>query len=77
MIRSANPNALIPEGLEKAVIGLAWRGRSGPVAVVSIPKAVKILQKRDKMTSDDAEKFLRFNAISATVPNGPVWAETD
>lgn len=72
-----NPEALTPDGFERAVIGYCSRGRGGPVvAVVSVQDAIEILMLRDEISYDSAREYLEFNSIGAWVgPMTPIWMD--
>jgi len=65
---------LFADGLKDAFVGVAYRCGQPDLAVYSVPKAIKVLVKRDGMTYDEAQEYLEFNSIDAWVgKNTPVW----
>ena len=56
-----NEEALIADGLDKAIIGVAERINLGPVAAYSVEKIYEILMTRDGMTYEEAIEFFEFN----------------
>lgn len=76
-LRELNPQALLANGLEDALVGIAQRCGQPSLAVYSIDKAVQLLMKRDGMTEEEAGEYLVFNSIGAWAgPNTPVWLQT-
>ena len=66
---------LIADDLDDAFIGVGYIFNR-PLAVYSIPKAVRLLMKRDGMTREDAIEFLEFNTLGAYVGEStPVFLE--
>lgn len=69
-----NPDALLADGLEDALIGYTLNTHHAHVAVYSYPKCVDILVTRDGMTPEDAEEYLSFNTLCAYVgENTPLY----
>ena len=69
-IHELNSEALVPDGLEEAVIGYVERFGMQPLALVDKEKVINILMKRDKMLYDEAEEYFDFNIIGAWVGDG-------
>jgi hypothetical protein len=70
----ANPDALLADGPEDAMIGYTINSTHPHVAVYSTDKCVDVLVARDGMTHDEAVEFLEFNTYCAYVgPNGPLF----
>jgi hypothetical protein len=73
-LAAANPDALLAEGLEAALIGYTINTHMPHVAVYDAKKCVDILVERDGMTPQEADEFLEFNTYCAYVgPNGPIY----
>jgi len=73
LIAEFNPEALLADGYENALIGYDKQGR----AVYDAHKCIETLVHRDGMSSDEAEEFFEFNTLGAYVgENTPVfiWA---
>ncbi len=69
-----NPDALLADGLESALIGYTVNFHHAHVAVYDIAKCVQILVDRDGMTPDEADEYLSFNTLDAFVgDNGPLF----
>ena len=56
-----NPELVIFEGLDDAIVGIAERCGSEAVLVYSVPGIVKILRERDGMSWEEAIEFFGFN----------------
>jgi hypothetical protein len=69
-----NPQALLADGLEDALVGYTVNHHHPVVAVYDIEKCVKVLVERDGMKPEDADEFLSFNTLGAYVgKNGPLY----
>ena len=69
-----NPDALLADGLEPAIIGFTVNHHHPAVAVYDIQKCIDHLVTRDGMTAEEAEEFLEFNTLGAYVgENGPLF----
>jgi len=60
-IAEVNPEALILDGLDEAIIGMVERPNLGPVVGYSVKKIIDILMERDGMSYDGAYEFYSFN----------------
>lgn len=75
-LRELNPEALLADGLEDALIGIAHRCGQPALAVYSVEKSVQVLM-RDGMTEEEADEYLMYNSVGAWMgPNTPVWLQT-
>jgi hypothetical protein len=73
-----NPEALLADGLEDALIGYTINPHRAHVAVYDANKCVDILVSRDGMTPEEADEFLGFNTFSAYVgESGPLYIRTN
>jgi hypothetical protein len=69
-----NPEALLADGLEEALIGWTMNHHMPQCAVYDYQKCIEILVRRDGMTEEDADEFLSFNTLGAWVgPSGPIY----
>lgn len=69
-----NPDALLADGLEAALIGYTVNTHHAHVAVYDIDKCIDVLVERDGMTPEEADEYLSFNTICAYVgENGPLY----
>lgn len=69
-----NPNALLADGLEDALVGYTVNHHHPVVAVYDIDRCVEVLVGRDGMTPEAADEFLSFNTLGAYVgESGPLF----
>lgn len=69
-----NPDALLADGLESAIIGYTVNHHHPNVAVYSYQKCIEALVARDGMTHEEADEFLQVNTLGAYVgENGPLY----
>jgi hypothetical protein len=69
-----NPEMLLADGLEDALIGVTSNHHHSQVAVYSHEKCIKILMDRDGMSEEEAEEFFQFNTLGAYVgQHGPLF----
>lgn len=75
-LRELNPDALLADGLEGALIGYTLNAHMEHVAVYSHQKCIDVLVPRDGMEPEDAEEFLSFNTLCAYVgKHGPIYIQ--
>tara|TARA_R100000544_G_scaffold35750_1_gene23328 strand:- start:995 stop:1249 length:255 start_codon:yes stop_codon:yes gene_type:complete len=73
-----NEEALIADGLDEALIGVAERINLGPVAAYSVEKIYEILMNRDGMTYEEAIEFFDYNIKGAWMGEyTPVYVYTN
>ena len=73
-----NEDALIADGLDEALIGVAERINLGPVASYSVEKIYEILMTRDGMTYEEAIEFFEYNIKGAWMGEyTPVYVYTN
>lgn len=71
-----NPDALLAEGFEDALIGYTQNFHHATVAVYDYGACVRVLVERDGMSIEEAEEFLSFNTLDADFgENGPLFVE--
>ena len=58
-----NPEAILYDGYEDALVSIAVRFNMESVACYDIQKCIKILMKRDKMTYDEAIEWFEINTM--------------
>ena len=69
-----NPEALLCDGLNDALIGWCFRATKPELAVYDHDKCLEIFMERDGMTHDEAIEHLHYNVIGAWVgENTPVF----
>lgn len=72
-LAEANPDALIPNGLDDAYIGYTV-GINRPVAVYSVEECIECLCRREGITREEAEEYLDFNTFFAHFgPHSPIY----
>jgi hypothetical protein len=73
-----NEDALLADGFEKALIGVAERINLGPVAAYDVEKILEILMERDGMEYSEALEFFEFNIKGAWMGEfTPVYIYTE
>lgn len=69
-----NPEALLCDDLEPALIGIARRCGQPALAVYSYRLAVALLVERDVISEEDAIEYLEFNTLGAWCgEHTPIW----
>lgn len=66
-IAEINPEALLCDGFDDAIIGIAERINLGPVVAYSVEEMIRILMERDNMSYEDAFEYFSFNILGAWV----------
>lgn len=75
-IGEINPDALLLDGFDDAIIGLAERINLGPVVAYNVEKILQIMIERDGMTYEDAYEYYEYNIRGAWMgENSPVFIE--
>ena len=73
-----NEDALLADGFEEALIGVAERINLGPVAAYDVEKVLQILIKRDGMEYSEAMEYFEFNIKGAWMGEfTPVYIYTE
>lgn len=62
-ISDMNPEAIIYDGYDDAIIGMGSRINLGPVVAYDVDKIIDILVNRDGMTYEEAMEYFDFNII--------------
>lgn len=76
-IAEINPEALLCDGFDDAIIGMAERINLGPVVAYSVEKMIEILMQRDGMEYEDAWDYFSYNILGAWVgENTPIFITT-
>jgi len=69
-----NEAALLADGFEDAIIGVAERCSQPSLVVYDAERCIGILMERDGMTYEDAAEFFQFNTLGAWVgENTPLF----
>jgi len=75
-IAHENPDALLLDGFEDALVGVGYQPCSNAIALYSYSKCVDVLVTRDGMDKEDAIEYIEFNVRGAYVgENGPILIE--
>lgn len=70
-----NPDALLADGFEDALVGISNRFGQPPLALYDYDRCIEILMARDKMSYEDAVEFFEFNVAGSWVgENTPAFA---
>jgi len=73
-IAESNPEALLADGFEDAIIGVAERCGQPTLVVYDCHKCLDILMQRDGMDHEEALEFFMFNTTGAWVgENTPLF----
>jgi hypothetical protein len=72
------PDALLCDGFDEAIIGVAERKGMEPVVAYNKWKIIDILMNRDGMSYEEAVEFFDFNIIDAWVGEmTPIFIQTE
>lgn len=70
--------AMLADGFEDAILGVAYRACSMPVVAYDYHSCIEILVDRDGMSWSEALDYFEFNVVGAFVGEGtPVFIERD
>jgi hypothetical protein len=73
-IAEINPDALMCDGFDDAIIGMAERINLGPVVAYSVSKILDIMVERDGMTYEEALEYYDYNIVGAWMgENTPIF----
>lgn len=76
-IEEINPEALLCDGFDEAIIGMAERINLGPVVAYDVDKMLEIMVERDGMTYEEAMEYFGYNILGAWMgENTPVYIQT-
>ena len=76
-IEEINPEALLCDGFDEAIIGIAERINLGPVVAYDVDKMLEIMVERDGMSYEDAMEYFDYNILGAWMgENTPVYIQT-
>ena len=76
IIQEQNPEALTADGLDDAILGIAYRAGAAPLVAYSTSQCIQILMDRVGMSHDEASEFFEFNVLGAFVgPGTPVFVQ--
>lgn len=66
-LEELNPEALLADGFEEALVGVCHRFGQNPIAAYDWDACIEILKDRDGMTHEEAVEFFEYNVIEAWV----------
>lgn len=73
-LSETNPEAVVADGFDAAVVGIARRCGQPDLAVYSVSKCISILMERDGISYDDAADFFESNVSGAWWGEmTPIW----
>ena len=73
-IAEINPEALLCDGFDEAIIGLAERINLGPVVAYDVDKMLEIMVECDGMSYEEAMEYFDYNILGAWMgENTPVF----
>ena len=76
-IAYVNPEALLVDGLDEAIIGIGHRAGSLPVAVYDYDKCVEVFMKLNDWDFEDAIEWMEYNVVNAWHGEGtPIFMST-
>ena len=77
-IQEINPEAILCDGFNDAIIGMAERINLGPVVAYSVEKMLDIMIARDGMTYEEALEYYDYNIAGAWLgDNTPIYIKTE
>lgn len=62
-IEAVNEEALLCDGFDDAIIGMAERINLGPVVAYSVEKIIEIMMERDEMSYEEAYEYYSYNIV--------------
>lgn len=69
-IADLNPDAVILDGLDKAIVGICYKMGQQPVLLYDKNLCIQVLIERDKMLEEEAEEVLEFNTYNLWAGEG-------
>jgi hypothetical protein len=73
-IAEINPDALICDGFDEAIIGIAERINMQPVVAYSVEKIIDIMINKDGMTYEEALEYYDYNILGSWMgENTPIF----
>lgn len=76
-IAELNPDAIVLDGLDDAIVGIGHSKDLEPRLIYSTKSIISILMKRDKMDLVDAHEFYDYNIVDGYFGNhGPIFLES-
>jgi hypothetical protein len=69
-LAALNPEALLVDGLNEAVIGFGHQFSNAPVAIYDYDKCIEIYMRDNGWDYDEAMEWMSFNVIGAWMGEG-------
>lgn len=77
-IQEINPDALLCDGFDDAIIGMAERINLGPVVAYSVEKIINILINEHGLSYEEAYEYFDYNILGSWMgENTPVFITTN
>lgn len=77
-IAEINPDALLCDGFDEAIIGIAERINLNPVVAYSVDKIIDIMMERDGMSYEEAMEYYEYNILGSWMgDNTPIFIKTE
>jgi len=77
-IEEINPDALLCDGFDEAIIGIAERINLSSVVAYDVDKMLGIMVERDGMTYEEAMEYFDYNILGAWMGDyTPVYIKTN
>jgi hypothetical protein len=78
MLEDQSPKALVADGFDDAILGVAQRCGQPSLVAYSVAKILEILVERDGLSREDALDHLAFNIVGAWMgPGTPIFVRDD
>ena len=75
-IRELNPQAIVLDGLDDAIVGVGHSKDLEPRLIYSVNIIILTLMRRDNMTLTEAQEFYDYNIVDGYFGNhGPIFLE--
>ncbi len=75
-IRELNPEAIVLDGLDDAIVGVGHSKDLEPRLIYSVNIIILTLMRRDNMTLTEAQEFYDYNIVDGYFGNhGPIFLE--
>ena len=69
-LAEVNPNALLVNGLDEALIGFGHQYNSAPVAIYDYDKCIDIFMRDNDWDYEHAMEWMQFNVVGAYMGKG-------
>jgi hypothetical protein len=69
-LEDLNPDAMLADGLDEAIVGLGGQHPSVPVVIYDYDKCVEIFMRDNEWNYEEAIEWMEFNVVCAYVGSG-------